>query len=126
MFNHQTREQRAEKYKQALLAKGLKVSDNMMTVRQYLVGLYQQGKVDQSFLALSKITTLSLMAKRLCEADNWHYVKCANMKYTHRKSVTAYPVEVLNQLFAMELDGSTVATVTLTDTPATLSPPASV
>jgi hypothetical protein len=101
--NYKTREERALEQKLQLEASGLKVSDKYMTIRHYLGMLNNQNKISKDFITSGKITSLSIVAKKLCIQDNWHFVKSSNLNYTHRKQISCYPIEVLDSIFETEL-----------------------
>jgi hypothetical protein len=100
--NYKTREERALEQKLQLEASGLRVSDKYMTIRYYLGMLISQNKISKDFITSGRITSISVLAKKLCIKDNWHYIKSSKLRYSHNKQIACYPIEVLDFIFSEE------------------------
>jgi hypothetical protein len=90
--------ERLEEYKESIRQKGLIPSARYYSIRQYLLILIKDNKLKTDYLQSGRITALSFKAKKLCEQQNYFYLKTNRLKYSHSRSVTCYPIEILEQL----------------------------
>ena len=97
------KEQLAKRTKQIESDTGLTVSSKHYTIKQFLYVLNQNNKLPLNYITKGKIKALSSMARKLCIQNNYYYVKTKSLKYSHRNSISAYPIEILKQLYFQEI-----------------------
>jgi hypothetical protein len=98
------KEQLAKRTEQIESDTGLIVSNKFYTIKQFLLILLKNNKLPEGFIINpGKIRSLSSIAKKLCVENKYHYVKTNSLKFRHKNSVKAYPIEMLKQLYLQEL-----------------------